>query len=88
MNEEFYKYVEKIVETVLQNKGLLNGQWHLGTVEQVISPTRLSVFVDGSTVPQTIPCNPKVIFSVGDKVFVLYVNGKSSDKYVPFHRGL
>lgn len=86
--QKLYILIKEIVLTVLHNEKLYKTDWHLGKVEKVISPTMLSVFVDGSNVSQRIPCTPKVSFSVGDEVYVLFVNGKSVDKFVPFHRGI
>jgi hypothetical protein len=88
MKQEIYKNIKEIVYTILHNENIFKTDWHLGKVESVISPTLLNVFVDGSNIAQKIPCNPKVQFSAGDEVFVLYINGKSTDKFVPFHRGI
>lgn len=86
--QEFFNDIKEIVYTILRNENILNGNWHLGRVESVISPTLLSVYVDNSKTAQKIPCNPKVEFAAGDEVFVLFVNGRSVDKFVPFHRGI
>lgn len=85
---KFVDAVTKVVESILRNKGLTNGQWHMGKVEEVLSNKLLSVYIDGSDEAQKIPCNPDVSFSQEDKVFVLYVNGNSKDKFVPFKRGI
>lgn len=84
----FIEVVQNIVRTELNNAGLYNGQWHLGTVDAVVSTSTLKVFVDGSIVSQQVPCNPDVTFSQGDKVFVLFVNGDSKNKFIPFKRGI
>jgi hypothetical protein len=82
MDRQFYEYVKQIVIDILKSNGMFIGQWHVGTVDQVISPTRLKVFVDGSNTSQTIPCNPDVTFNVGDYVWVVYINGNPRDKFV------
>lgn len=84
----FINVVQSIVKTEIQNAGLYLGQWHNGTVEEVISPSRLRVFVDGSMTSQQVPCNPDVLFKSGDKVFVLFVNGDTKNKFIPFKRGI
>jgi len=89
LNEKkFLLKVKKIIYSVLQNEKLLQREWHLGTVESVIDSKTLSVYVNGSTTPQTIPCNPDITFAVGDKVFVHFVNGDSRNKFVPYKRGI
>jgi hypothetical protein len=85
---EIYTTIKDVVYTILENENLLKTDWHLGKVKDVISPTLLNVFVDGSKKEQQIPCNPKVTFAEGEEVYVLFINGKSIDKYVPFHRGI
>lgn len=86
--QQFYDVVKKIVYQILIKEKLLQSEWHLGKVESVIDSKTLSVYVDGSTTPQTIPCNPDVTFNVGDEVFVLFVNNDSRNKFVPFKRGV
>jgi hypothetical protein len=83
---KFINIVQNIVRTELRNAGLMNGQWHLGTIDTVVSQSKVRVFVDGSSTSQQIPCNPDVEFKSGDKVFVLYINGDSKTKFVPFRR--
>jgi hypothetical protein len=84
--EKFLEAVNKVVESVLKEKNLLTGEWHLGKVAGVISSYALSVYVNGSSTTQTIPCNPSTPFSVGDEVWVHFVNGDSTDKFVPYKR--
>lgn len=87
-NEELIQVITSIIQNELKNANLQTGQWHLGTVSQVKTSKMLSVFVDGSTTAQDIPCNPDVTFAVGSKVFVLYVNGDTKNKFVPFKRAI
>lgn len=75
-----------MVYTVLENEHLLDGEWHMGVVVSVISAYSLSVKINGSSTAQTVACNPNINFVVGDHVFVHYINGSSSDKYVPYKR--
>lgn len=87
MNEnQFYKHIEQIVLNVMKDKGMLVGQWHLGTVDSVVSQGKLKIFVDGDSTSQTVSCNPNVTFNVGDHVHVLFVNGNPRDKFVPWVR--
>ncbi len=80
--KDFDTYLEQIINQVLEKKGLLNGMWHLGEVVSVISTKKLGIKIDGSSNIQTVPCNPDVTFSVGDQVWVVYINGNSKDKFV------
>lgn len=82
------KQMSTIVYNILNKEKLLRGEWHHGDVDTVISSTSIRVFVDGSSISQIIPCNPDVTFKSGDKVFVHFVNGNSSDKFVPYKRGI
>jgi len=79
---KFYKIIEEIVKEQLKKEKLLNGNWHLGTVDSVIDSKKLKVLVDGGQLPQTISCNPDVTFSVGDSVWVIFINGNPRDKFV------
>jgi hypothetical protein len=83
MNEtQFYKSIEQIVLNVMKDKGMLIGQWHLGEVDSVISPTKLKVFVDADSTSQTVSCNPDITFTTGDHVWVIFINGNPRDKFV------
>jgi hypothetical protein len=89
MNEQqFYKYVEQIVLTVLKNNNMLTGQWHLGIVDSVVSNLKLKVFVDADTTSQTVACNQNVTFAAGDHVWVVFINGNPRDKFVISHRAV
>lgn len=86
--EELIALVRNIVNTELHNIGLLNGQWHVGKVASVVNSKMLSIYLDGSTTAQNIPCNPDVTFSAGNYVFVLFINGDSKNPFVPFKRAI
>ncbi|MMZ57279.1 hypothetical protein D1872_191990 [compost metagenome] len=87
-NEQFIRYVRDIVYTVLNDEKLSRGEWRVGKVKSVTSPYSLSVYIDGSEVPQTVPCNPDVVFNTGDEVWVHFVNRDSKNKFVPYKRGV
>lgn len=80
--EYIYKLLSEIVRTEIRNLGLLNGDWHLGKVDSVVSNKMLNVLIDGSSTPQPVPCNPDINFSPQDNVIVVYINGNSKDKFV------
>lgn len=88
LDEQFLKYVNKIIKQEISKMGLQVGQWHLGKVDSVTSTTKLKVFIDGSTTSQTVSCNPDVTFSIGDYVWVVYINGNPRDKFVLCKRGI
>lgn len=83
MNEsnKLIQIITRIVNQVLAKQGVLQGQWHLGVVESVISTKQLSVYIDGSTVPQKVSANPSVTFSNGDHIWVVFINGNPLDKF-------
>jgi hypothetical protein len=74
--------VEQLVLKVLDSNRLLTGNWHLGSVDQIISAGKLKVFVDGSDTSQTVSCDPDKTFSQGDHVWVVFINGNPRDKFV------
>lgn len=82
------EFIEKKIYSILREKRILGGEWHLGKVESVISSKKISVYVDGSDTPQRIPCNPDVTFNVGDHVWVIFVNGDSRNKFVLSKRAI
>lgn len=86
LDTQFISIVTQIVQTVLQNNNVLQGEWHLGKVESVVSNYALNVYVDGSLIPQVIPCNPNIRFIPNDEVWVHYVNGDSKNKFIPYKR--
>lgn len=86
MDLKFMDAVKKIVYFILRKENILQNQWHVGTVSSVLSRYRLKVYIDGSDIEQLIPCNPNIEFVEGEKVWVLYINGDSKNKYVPFKR--
>lgn len=88
LNEQFINAVEKIVMQLLRKFNLLQGDHRLGTVDEVLSPTKLKVFVDGGSESQTVSCNPDVQFVSGDNVYVLFINNNPNDKYVPYRRSV
>lgn len=87
-SQMFLNGVQKIVYSILSKENLLQGEWHLGIVDEVISATTLRVRVDGSPTAQLVQCNPNVVFKQDDHVFVIYVNGNSKDKYVLAQRSV
>ncbi|MCY9599131.1 hypothetical protein PC41400_08100 [Paenibacillus chitinolyticus] len=85
-NEDFIKAVRQIVNIELKENNLAIGHWHLGTVMKVKNKTLLSISINGSATSQDVPCNPDVNFIKGDLVYVVYVNGDSKNKFVPYKR--
>jgi hypothetical protein len=84
----FFESMKMLIHQELKKERLLIGEWHNGKVESVISSKLLSVYVDGSTTPQKIPCNPDVTFAAGDEVFVQFINRDTKNKFVPYKRGV
>lgn len=87
-DKQIYDQMKEIVLDVMKAEGLLVGQWHLGTVDEIVSPTKLKVFVDGSDTSQTISCNPDVVFTAGSHVWVVFINGNARDKFVLSRRAI
>jgi hypothetical protein len=79
---EFHRTVERTVLSILDKEGLLNRQWGYGEVDEVISPSKLKVFINGGETSHIIPCNPDVSFQPNDHVIIVYINGISNDKFV------
>ena len=83
-----YELIKKIIHTEIANLGLLKGDYHLGKVQAVKANNILSVYVDGSSTPQDIPCNPDGNFSINDEVWVIFINGDSKNKFVISRRAV
>lgn len=81
-NNVFVEYIIKIIYKVLRKEKILQSEYRLGKVDTIISPTQLKVFIDGSTTSVTCACNPDVTFSVGDNVFVLFINNNTNNRFV------
>lgn len=81
-SDMFVENVMKVVYKVLRKEKLLQSEFHMGIINQVISNKQLSVFVDGSNIAQTIRCNPDVTFSIGEQVIVIFINNDPKNKYV------
>jgi len=90
MNQDkFIDIIEQITEKILDKKGLLTQEWHLGTIESVNGDNSLNVYIDGSSyVTPSVPCNPQYDFQTGDSVWVQYINGKQSNKFIPSRRAI
>jgi hypothetical protein len=86
--EEMSRNIEMLVYSIIENKKLLRGDWHLGEVTQVVSDKRLRVKINGSETDQEVGCNPDVVFNIGDHVYVHFVNGSMTDKFVPYKRAV
>ncbi|MGG1663874.1 hypothetical protein [Brevibacillus sp. NRS-1366] len=86
--QKLIDYIQEIVYTVLKNENLLQAEWHLGRVESVLSPTMLSVFVDGSTISQKIPCSKRDTYAPNDEIWVQFVNRDSKNKFAKGLRGI
>lgn len=89
MNEsETYRVIRDIAREELKALNLDIKPWHQGKINEVVSPTKLKVFVDGSDTAQTIPCSKNEPYAVGDEVWIVYINNNPRDKFVFGLRGL
>ncbi|WP_336786968.1 hypothetical protein [Paenibacillus sp. MMO-177] len=87
MQELFIKKVQSIVVKVLEKYGLLVHEWHLGKVSALREDGSLDVFIDGNPVATpSVPANPEIIFTVGDYVWVHYVNRNPNNLFIPYKR--
>lgn len=88
MDTSNFNKLKKLIYDILTKEKMFQSEWHYGTVDEVISNKQIKVFVDGSPISQTIPCNPDVVFNIGDEVFVHFIDKKSTNKFVPYKRGV
>lgn len=86
--EKFVQEIMNIVYKVLRKEKVLQGEWHLGKVESVISPTQIKCFIDGGTVAQTVAANPDVTFAIGNEIWIIYPNRDSNSKFALCKRGI
>ena len=77
-----------MVEVALNEHKLLQGEWQHGKVVEVLSSKMLALSINGSEVSQKVPCNPDIVFNVGDEVWVVYINRNSNDKFVISRRAI
>lgn len=87
-NKKFVNWITDIIKKELDKRNLSQGNWQLGVVSSVISPKKLNVFVNGSTTPQEVSCNPDETFSQNDHVWVIFINGDSKNKFVLCRRAV
>ena len=80
--------IEKLIYKILDEHKVLQGNWHLGEVTQIISSTKIKAKIDGGEVAQTISCNPDVTFSVGNHIWVIFINGNGRDKFALCKRAI
>ena len=83
-SKNFYDTLKKLIYSILQKERVLESEWHLGVVTQVINSQTLMVVVDGYGQPQKIPCNPDVPFASGNLVYVLQRAKNPLNKFVAF----
>jgi hypothetical protein len=83
---EFERIIRQQIYKILQEEKLLQGEWHLGKVDGILSRYSLRAFIDGSETSYSIPCNPNIIFTVGDEIWVHFVNGDSKNKFASYKR--
>jgi len=83
---EFEAILRQQIYKILQEEKLLQGEWHLGKVDAVVSRYLLKAFIDGSQISYAIPCNPNIIFKTGDEIWVHFVNGDSKNKFASYKR--
>jgi hypothetical protein len=88
IQQQFIDTVTNIVYGILKNEGLLKSEWHLGKVDRVISNTKISTFIDGSSQSQVVPCNPDITFNEGDEIFVIFIDNNSVNKFALCKRGI
>jgi hypothetical protein len=85
--EILLELIKSVVNMELNNRNLIGGDYHVGTVESVISRYAVKVYLNGITdTSYSVPCNPNIIFVAGDEVWVHYVNGDPNNKFIPYKR--
>lgn len=87
-NKTFMSTLKTLIYKIIEESNIINCEWHVGKVANIIDSKTLTVYVDGTTVAQKIPCNPDITFSANDEVWVHFVNGDSKNKFVPYKRAV
>jgi predicted Holliday junction resolvase-like endonuclease len=80
------KLIKLILDLIYKNRK--KDEWYMGTIDTVVSIYKAYVYINGSSSSQLIPTNPDVIFNPGDEVFVHFINGDSTIKYIPYKRSI
>ena len=79
----FFSSIKSVVDSVLKDLGLLENEWHYGTITRVNGDGTVNVRIDGSTDSTNyVTCNPDIRIQETDKVIILYVNRNKQNPYV------
>ena len=75
-------YLQKLVMQILEKNGLLKGNKLFGVIENVISETKVRVYVEKELRSQICNCPPRVGFEVGDRVLIENINNNPHDRFI------
>jgi ribosome biogenesis GTPase A len=81
-SDVFVENMMKVVYKVLRKENLLQSEFHMGKVAEVLPNYYLSIYIDGSSTTQKVKCNPDITFHANDQVIVIFINNDSKNKYV------
>lgn len=74
--------LEKATMNTLEKNNRLVGNKRFAIVEDVLNETTLLVYFDQSHETIQVNCSPHVVYELGDRVIVEYINNDPQDRYV------
>lgn len=81
-SRELLNGIRELIREEMKNEGLLKEPWRFGKISEVLTPTKVKCFVDGSDVAITISSNPHHTFQVDDEVFVINTARDNKSRFV------
>lgn len=83
ISNTFLNTIKLIVNNIIQESGLLENEWHYGTIERINGNGTANVRIDGSNIATTyVPYNPDINIKETDKVIILYINRNKQNAYI------
>lgn len=74
--------MEKMTMQTASKHGLLQGNKLFGMIEEVLSDSRLRVYLDHATRSEIVTCSPHVNYKLGDRVLIEKINNNPHDMFV------
>jgi len=80
--KRFHDYVRQWVYNILNKEKVLESEFHIATVTQILTPTSCMAIVDGLGSPQKLYNNPDIVLTSGNIVSVFYRQKNPLSKFI------
>ncbi|GED72724.1 hypothetical protein BRE01_64260 [Brevibacillus reuszeri] len=81
-SRELLHGIRELIREEFKNEGLLKEPWRFRKIDEVLSPTKVKCFVDGSDTSIVISCNPDVLFRKNDEVWIVNTARDNKSRFV------